>query len=117
MHQWLVNHISTRHSLDILYDNFKYSTIRAESDGSCRGNLGIFLAAWRLESKYGNQLIEGGGMVPGSPADKNSFIGELGGQLLIPSFIHSLEGIIGSSPLVMNCCDHFSALRKSNIHP
>ena len=56
-------------------------------------------------------------MVPVSPVDKNSYSGELGRQLDVLICIHRLEDIMGSSPLVTNCCYNVSVLQRSNIHP
>ena len=50
-------------------------------------------------------------MVPGEPADKNSYRGDLGGQIGVLRCIHCLEYIMGSSPLVANLCDNVIALR------
>ena len=56
-------------------------------------------------------------MVPGAPADQNSYRGKLGKQLGIRSYIHHLEDMMGIINLVMNCCNNFTALRRSHIHP
>ena len=88
--------------MDILYNYFKYDTIRAGIDGSYRQSIGISSVAWRLGLKCGIQFIERVVMVPGALADQNLSRGEIGGQLGVISCIHHLEDIMGSSTLVKN---------------
>ena len=47
------------------------------------------------------QYIQGGGMVPGKPEDKNCYQGELGGQIGVMCDIEILESIVGSTTLVV----------------
>ena len=47
------------------------------------------------------QYIQGGGMVPGKPEDKNFYQGEFGGQIGVMCDIEILESIVGSTTLVV----------------
>ena len=56
-------------------------------------------------------------MVPVAPEHQNWYRGEIGGQIGVLRCIHRIKYTRGSSPLVMNYCDNFSALLTLNIHP
>ena len=55
--------------------------------------------------------------MPVAPEHQNWYRGEIGGQIGVLRCIHCIKYTIGSSPLVMNYCDNFSALLRLNIHP
>ena len=56
-------------------------------------------------------------MVQGKSKDKNSYRGELGGQLGFMRAIGIMESILYSTTHVVNRCDNISALIRATIHP
>ena len=85
----------------------------AVSDDSYRKEVGMSSAAWRIESNCGLHYIKVGGMIQGKSEDKNSYWGELGGQLGVICTIKIMESIVGSTALVVSSCDNISALRRA----
>ena len=56
-------------------------------------------------------------MVSGKPKYKNSYQGELRGQLGVMCVIRIMVSILGSTTLLFNSCNNISALRRATIHP
>ena len=74
-------------------------------------------SAWRIESNCGTQYTQGGKMVIDKPEYRNSYQGELGGQLGVMCTIKTMEAILGSTTLVVNSCNNINVLRQATIHP
>ena len=56
-------------------------------------------------------------MVSGKPEDRNSYQGELGGQLGFICAIEIMESMLGSTTLMVNSRNNISAPRRASIHP
>ena len=64
---------------DILLRDLVNGSARGGCDGSFHPWHNRTSCAWRLESHYGKQFVEGGGIVPGLTEDNNAYRGENGG--------------------------------------
>ena len=87
------------------------------SDGSYSPDDELTATAWILYSPEGHE-IEGGGIVPGTVLDHNSYRGELGGLLAQVQTLAILEAIFpGGRYDVIVACDGESALEKALTTP
>ena len=67
--------------------------------------------AWTISKLDGKERIQGGGVIPGTKKDKNSYRAELGGQLGIAAFVESVDIPQGAYQL-NTICDGLAALNK-----
>jgi len=110
---WVAEHFNSSPSLQPLIDDIANGVAVAVCDGSYFEIYGIGSCAWILSSADGSSWIEGGGIVPGTLADLNSYRTELGGLLGISVGIACLKHLLPTTKhYMLTACDNLEALRK-----
>ena len=89
--QWFMNHLWSSKSMAQLRWHLLNGTAIQVSDGSYFPDYQVGACAWILATTDGEEWIEGGGLVPGSPDDQSAHRSELAGQVGAVSFVDSID--------------------------
>ena len=113
--KWCMENISHSESTSELLSSIQSGKILAASDGSFYPDTQTGACGWIVATMDGQEWIQGGGILPGEKTDQNSYRSELGGQIGIASFFHSI--LVPPSPTPTSCqiisiCDNVAALNK-----
>ena len=115
---WFMNYISHSSSTGQLLSSLQNGTAVAVSDGSYYPDTQIGSCGWIIASTNGGEWIQGGGIIPGDKKDQCSHRSELGGQVGIASFLHSLLLPPSTNPPlthITTICDGLSALNQVGL--
>ena len=115
---WFMNYISHSHSTDQLLSSLQNGTAIAVSDGSYYPDSQIGSCGWIIASMNGGEWIQGGGIIPGDKKYQCSHRSELGGQVGIVSFLHSILLPPSTKPPITHIttiCDGLSALNQVGL--
>ena len=80
---WFNSYLSCTQNTATLKDCIISGTAIAVSDGSYYPTEEVGACAWTISTPDGKERVQGGGVIPGSKIDQNSYRAELGGQLAI----------------------------------
>ena len=115
--RWFMNHLHSSKSTAQLRRHLLDGTAIQVSDGSYFLDYQVGACAWILATPDGEEWIEGGGLVPGSPEDQSAYRSELAGQVGAVSFVDSIDLAVQEGTQLTTYCDRISALKQVGKHP
>ena len=115
---WFMHYISHSSSTSQLLSPLQHGTAINVSDGFYYPDSQTGSCGWIIASMNGGEWIQGGGIIPGDKKDQYSHRSELGGQVGIASFLHSIllpPSIRPPNPHITTICDGLSALNQVGL--